>query len=422
MNGQAAPANGAQSFDIVIVGGGAAGIGAASSILRRRADYSIAIVEPKETHSYQPGWTMVGAGVFDFPFTQRPMAKVMPRAATWFKAAVSAFAPDTNEVLLDDGRRLSYSALIAAPGLKLDWDKVAGLKDALGKNGVTSNYKEGMSVYTWDLVQKVSKGSAIFTMSPMPIKCAGAPQKAMYLSCDYWRRAGKLNEIEVRFCNANAVLFGVADYVPALTDYVKRYGIRLELGENLVAVDGRLKTATFERKAADGSVQRIERKYDFLHVCPPQAPPDFVKASPLANAAGWIDVDQETLQHAKYKNVFSLGDACSAPNAKTAAAVRKQAPVVAENLIALLDKQSLPAIYKGYGSCPLTVERGKAVLAEFGYGGKLQPSFPRWMINGVRPTWQAWFLKVRVLPFVYWRMLLRGRELLAKPKRPPTRA
>ncbi|MFO0995033.1 MAG: FAD/NAD(P)-binding oxidoreductase, partial [Hyphomicrobiales bacterium] len=188
-------------------------------------------------------------------------------------------------------------------------------------------------------------------------------------------------------------------------------------GHNLKAIDGPAKTAWFTQTDADGRTQTIERRFDMIHVVPPQSAPDFIRVSPLANAAGWVDVDQYTLRHKNYENIYSLGDVMSAPNAKTAAAARKQAPVVAENVLVDMGLVSEPrnAVYDGYGSCPLTVEKGKIVLAEFGYGGKRLPSFPKWIIDDLKPSRTAWFLKERVLPPVYWRAMLRGREYLAKP-------
>ena len=400
-------------YDVVVVGGGAGGLSAAASLLKRRPGLKLAVVEPREQHYYQPGWTLVGGGVFDRRDTERPMADLMPDGADWIRAAVSKFAPERREVILEDGGRLAYSVLIAAPGLKLDWDQVDGLKSTLGKNGVTSNYLFDLAPYTWDLVQATRKGRALFTQPPMPIKCAGAPQKAMYLSCDAWTRKGVLKDIEVEFHNAGPVLFGVADYVPALMEYVKKYGIDLNFGSKLVAVDGEAKTAVFET-AGEAGPERVERAFDMLHVCPPQTAPDFIRNSPLAGDGGWIAVSPETLQHVSYGNVFALGDACSAPNAKTAAAVRAQAPVVAENVAAVLDGKAPRAVYNGYGSCPLTVERGKIVLAEFGYGGKLLPTFPKWLVDGTRPTRRAWFLKEKMLPWLYFDAMLAGREWLVK--------
>lgn len=250
----------------------------------------------------------------------------------------------------------------------------------------------------------------------MPIKCAGAPQKAMYLSADHWLRTGRLSEINVSLFNAGAVLFGVADYVPALMDYVERYHATLNFNHTLTAIDGPSKTARFMRTAPDGSKSTIETPFDMIHVCPPQVAPDFVRASMLSDPAGWIDVDPATLRHKKYRNVFGLGDATNSPNAKTAAAARKQAPVVAENV--LFDKgfRRAECAYDGYGSCPLTVERGKVVLAEFTYGGKVCSSFPDFVIDGTKPSRLAWTMKERILPPIYWQAMLKGREWMARPK------
>jgi len=400
-------------YDVLIVGGGAAGCAAAASLLKRRAGLSIAIIEPRDIHYYQPGWTLVGGGVFDRSRTERPMANAIPKGVKWIRAAVAGFEPEHNAVVLEDGTRIPYRTLVAAPGLTLRWNAIPGLSETLGKNGVTSNYLFDLAPYTWQLVQGLRSGTAIFSQPPMPIKCAGAPQKAMYLSCDYWRRQGVLDNINVEFQTAAAVLFGVADFVPPLMKYVERYGAKLNFNSQLTAIDGPARKAWFDIKKPDGTIEQVERGFDMIHVVPPQSAPDFVRQSPLADAAGWIEVDHETLRHKRYGNVFGLGDGCSAPNAKTAAAVRKQAPVVAENALAVLDGRGPRALYDGYGSCPLTVERGKVILAEFGYGGKLLPTFP---LDPRVPRRIAWQLKAALMPGIYWDMMLRGREWLAEPK------
>ncbi len=409
----------AKSYDVVVVGGGTGGIATAMGLLRRRSDLDILIVEPRDAHYYQPGWTLVGGGVFDRAKTERRMADVMPEGVDWKRAAVAEFEPERNSVLLEDGERIQYRALVTATGIKLDWDAIEGLRDTLGKNGVTSNYLYDMAPYTWQLVQDMRKGRALFTQPPMPIKCAGAPQKAMYLSCDHWLQNGRLEDIDVEFHNAGGVLFGVADYVPALMSYVKKYDAKLCLNENLVAVDGPAKKAWFDRTNEDGEKERIEAEFDMMHVCPVQTAPDVIRNSDLANDGGWVDVSAETLQHTRYGNIFAVGDVASAPNAKTAAAIRKQAPVVADNVIGVLDGMAPHAVYDGYGSCPLTVERGKIVLAEFGYGGKHLPTFPQWIINSFEPSRLAWLLKEKMLPAIYWDLLLKGREWLVDVERLP---
>lgn len=318
--------------------------------------------------------------------------------------------------MLDGCRLVRYRQLVVCPGLKLDWHGIEGLPETLGRNGVTSNYRYDLAPYTWQLVRAFAGRRALFTQPPMPIKCAGAPQKAMYLSADHWRRTNRLDAIDIEFFNAGAALFGVAEYVPALMEYVKRYGIALNFGRNLIAIDGERKRATFARALPEGGTETLTREFDMIHVVPPQKAPDFVRASPLADAAGWIDVDPATLRHRRHADVFALGDVTNTTNAKTAAAARKQAPVVAHNVLAALGKAQGDAAYDGYGSCPLTVERGKIVLAEFLYGGKLAPTFPAWLIDGKRPSRLAWLLKERLLPPLYWQAMLKGREWLAKPE------
>ena len=398
-----------KTYQIVIAGGGAAGISVAASLKQRDSSLTIAIIEPSETHVYQPGQTLVGRGVMTLEQLKRPTRSFISSHVDWIKASVTEFKPGSNEVILDNGDSLGYEQLVVSLGLKLDLDRIEGLSQTLGKNGVTSNYVTELSSYTWEQVQKLRGGRALFTQPPMPIKCAGAPQKAMYLSCDYWKKQNRLSSIEVEFHNTGAVMFGVADFVPVLEEYVKAYGIRQHFGSTLVKVDGPAKKAWF--KLGDGNIE--ETTFDLLHVTPPQCAPDAVSSSELANETGWVDVDQETLQHTRFKNVFSLGDVCSAPNAKTAAAVRKQVPVVADNMIAARKKLKMTGVYDGYGACPLTVEAGKVVLAEFGYGGSLKPSFP---LDPRVPRRLYWWMKTTGFPWVYWHLMMRGREWLVKTK------
>jgi len=407
----------ASNHTVVIVGGGAAGISVAASLHRRDSNLDIAIVEPATRHHYQPGWTMVGGGVFRPEVTAKPMAEVMPGFVTWYQQAASSLSPAQNQLVLADGKILGYDALVLAPGLELNWGGIDGLEQALGNNGVTSNYREGLASYTWEMVQSLKGGTALFSQPPMPIKCAGAPQKAMYLSADHWRRQGVLNAMDIQFHNAGGVLFGVPDYVPALQSYIDRYGVDVHFQSNLVAVNGPARTATFRMTDGDGKSQDRELKFDMLHAVPPQRAPALIRESELANEGGWLDLEDDTLRHKRHANIFGLGDASGTGNAKTAAAVRKQAPVVAENLLATLRDQPLTAAYLGYGSCPLTVENGRIVLAEFGYGGVLQPSFPKWINDGTKATRAAWWLKAKQLPLLYWHGMLKGHEWLARPAR-----
>jgi sulfide:quinone oxidoreductase len=404
----------ANNADVVVIGGGAAGIGVVASLLKREPTLQVCVIEPSEQHYYQPAWTLVGGGAYDASKTVRPMAQVMPKAARWVKASVTRIDADAQRLTLSDGSQLGYNQLIVCPGLRLAWEKIEGLEQSLGQHGVTSNYRYDLAPYTWQLVRNLKQGKALFSQPGMPIKCAGAPQKALYLSCDHWLRQGVLKHIEVEFNLAGAALFGVAAYVPALMKYIEKYRARLAFGSQLVKVDGPGRTAWFESQGADGTLVRQAKTFDLLHVVPPQVAPDVVRDSALADAAGWCEVDPGTLQHVRYPNVFGLGDVCSTTNAKTAAAARKQIVVVAENLLALRAGRGMPLRYDGYGSCPLTVEKGKVVLAEFGYGGKLLPTFP---LDSTVPRRSAWFLKATLLPWFYWNGMLKGREWLTRVSR-----
>ena len=404
-------------FEVVIVGAGAGGISVAASLKSRKPELNIAVIDPADIHYYQPGWTMVGGGIFDAKTTAKTMGSLIPKDVHWIKSSVAAFEPKNNCVILDGCRVVKYDRLVVCPGLKLDWDKVEGLEETLGRNGVTSNYRYDLAPYTWQLVQEMKEGRALFTLPPMPIKCAGAPQKAMYLSGDTWFRSGTLKNIDMQFMNAGGVLFGVKDYVPALMEYVEKYDATLNFFHNLVAVDGPSKKATFNVAKPDTEPTEITVEFDMMHVCPPQTAPDFIRVSPLADAAGWVDVDQSTLRHKTYDNIWSLGDVMNAPNAKTVAAARKQAPTVADNIVADMVGRSAVAQYDGYGSCPLMVERGKIVLAELGYGGTLEPSFPSFLLDGTKPSRAAWFLKETLLPPIYWKAMLKGKEWMVKPEK-----
>ncbi len=396
-------------YDVVIIGAGSAGIATAASFRKRNNTASIALIDPSETHYYQPGWTLVGGGVFEAESTQRYTKDLIPKSCNWIKRAVTEFHPEENNVTLDNGSTVYYRHLVVAPGLKLDWQGIEGLEETLGKNGVTSNYRYDLAPYTWELVSKFSKGKAIFTQPPMPIKCAGAPQKALYLSASEWLKQGKIKDIDIQFYNSGGVLFSVEAYVPALMEYIKKYDVELCFSQTLVKVDGDQQKAWF--KNVDGEL--TETDFDFLHVCPPQTAPDFIKDSELSDDAGWLDVDPNSLRSQKFENIWGVGDVMNTTNAKTMAAARKQAPVVAYNIAAMIGGGDKLASYDGYGSCPLTVEHGKIVLAEFTYGGKVAPTFPAWVNDGTKPTNFAWFLKARMLPSVYWKGMLKGREWMA---------
>ena len=396
-------------YQVLVVGGGTAGLTVAAR-LRRLADApTVAVVEPSETHYYQPLWTLVGGGVFSKDVTERREADYIPPGVVWVRDAVLAFDPEANTVATRDGRTLSYDALVVAPGIEIDWEAIPGLTETLGRNGVCSNYSYAHVEYTWEAMQALRPGArALFTQPSTPIKCGGAPQKIMYLTADHLRRRGILDQVEVAMFNPGKAIFGVPEFRTTLEGVNERYGITWHFGHELIAVRGDAREAVIRVTGGDGPpTERVER-FDLLHVVPPQRAPAFVAQSPLANAGGWVDVDRHTLQHVRYPNVFALGDAAGTPNAKTGAAVRKQAPVVVENLMTHLRGAAADssAQYDGYSSCPLVTGYGRLVLAEFDYDNRPAPSFP---FDTTKERRSMYALKKYGLPLMYWRGMLRGR-------------
>ena len=398
-----------QHHTILIVGGGAAGVSVANNMRRQNATIKIAIIEPSEKHYYQPGFTIIGGGAYTLKQTTRNEADLIHPTVTWLKDYAETFQPDENTVTLRSGESIGYDYLVVCPGLQLDWDKIAGLKETLGKNNVCSNYSAETAEYTWECIKNSESGTALFTQPPMPIKCAGAPQKIMYLAADRFRKKGILDKFNIEFCNAGPAIFGIPFFAKALSKVVAGYGIKTNFNHNLVAIDGPAKTATFEMTDAEGNKQQVVKAFDMIHVTPPQSAPDFIKKSPLANAGGWVDVHDKTLQHNKYPNVFGLGDATSTPNAKTAAAVRKQVPILVDNILHLINGKAVEEKYDGYGSCPLTTSLSTVMLAEFAYGGKVTPSFP--LLDPRKNLFIWWIGKKIGFPWMYWHLMIKGYRI-----------
>lgn len=395
---------------IVIIGGGTAGITVAATLRRKPGGQSldIAIVEPAHSHYYQPAFTLVGAGAYTLAATKRKEQDLIPSGVKLIKDSVSAFDPQHNQVTLRSGDQLSYDYLVVCTGLDLIWEKIRGLPETIGQHGVCSNYAPEYVEYTWRCIQGLKAGAkALFTQAPLPFKCPGAPQKIAYLAADHLRKRGLLDKCTLQFLTHAPAMFGVPLFSRELDKVVAHYGIRPFFQHNLVAVDGPGKTATFEIVGGERQGEQVTLPFDMLHVTPPQLPPPMVRSGPLANEAGFVDVHQHSLQHRKFSNVFALGDSCSTPNSKTAAAIRKQAPVVARNLLILINGGSLDESYDGYASCPLTTAYGKVIMAEFIYGGKVTPTFP---LDPRRERWINWWIKVTGLPLMYWHYMLKGHE------------
>lgn len=391
---------------ILIIGGGNAGISVASKLLIKDNSLKISIIEPSEKHFYQPAWTLVGAGDFNISDTVKAEKDFIPKEVNWIKDSVVELAPEKNQLTLISGTILTYEFLIVAPGIQLNWDEIKGLKETLGKNNVTSNYSFETAPYTFECLKNFKGGNAIFHTPNTPIKCGGAPMKIMFMASDYLKKHNLLNKTKVAFWSGGTRIFAVEKYENTFKKVFQRYGITPHFHQKLVEIDGPNKRAKFLGLGPDNSDVETWVDFDFIHVTPPQSAPDFVRNSSIANAAGWVDVDKNTLQHITFKNIFSLGDASSLPTSKTGAAIRKQAPVLVENLMATLRNQTLTASYNGYTSCPVLTGYGKLVLAEFDYTNTPTETFP---FDQSKERYSMYLLKKYILPFLYWTRILQGK-------------
>jgi sulfide:quinone oxidoreductase len=389
---------------ILIVGGGNAGISIAAQLLRKDASLDIAIIDGAKKHYYQPAWTLVGGGEFNIKDTERDEASVIPAGATWIQQMVSGFKPEENKLTLADGVELQYDYLVAAPGIQVNWGEIKGLKENLGRNGVCSNYSFESAPYTWKCIQETKSGKAIFTNPHTPIKCGGAPQKIMYLAADYFRKNNIDSQVE--FWSGGTRVFGVEKYENTLKKVIAHYGIDTQFFVKLIEIDGPNKKAKFIGIGEANKDLEYWVEFDMLHVTPPQSAPDFIENSPLANVTGWLDVEKHTLQHNKYKNIFGCGDAANLPASRTGAAIRKQAPVLVHNLIAMMKGEEMNAFYNGYSSCPIITGYNKLVLAEFDYNNTPVETFP---FDQSKERWSMYQMKKYLLPYLYWNQILPGK-------------
>ncbi|SFN76674.1 NAD(P)/FAD-dependent oxidoreductase [Salegentibacter flavus] len=409
---------------ILVIGAGTGGLMMASRLKKEHKDFDIAIIDPAKTHYYQPAWTLVGAGTYDFEDTAKPMADLIPKGVKWYQDKVTAMDPDSNSVSTEKSGEIKYDYLVVSPGLTYDMSLVPGLSEAIDKGNVCSNYTDPK--HTLEVLKNFKGGTALFTQPTTPIKCGGAPQKIMYLAEAYFKKHGLKDKTNVVFATNGTVIFAVPEIKETLMKIVDRKNINLKFYHALKRIDAEKQIAWYELapEAYEHNPAKLEIEkegnmvgihYDMLHLAPPSVAPEFVRKSKLANAEGWLDVDHHSLQHNKYPNVFGLGDVAALPTAKTGAAIRKQVPVVLDNIEKLMKNQAADnKKYNGYSSCPLVTEYGKMVLAEFDYDNKFtpDPELKKMLIfDSSKEHWRLWILKKYGLPYLYWNKMLKGQDV-----------
>lgn len=416
-------------YQILIIGGGTAGITIAAQLKRKDSTLDIAIVEPSEKHYYQPAWTLVGAGAFDFADTERNEADYIPDGVDWIKDKATGIDPESNSVETATTGTITYDYLIPVPGLVMAPELIPGLKEALGKGVVCSNYTD--PEHTWEVLKNFKGGNAVFTQPTTPIKCGGAPQKIMYMAEDYFRKNGLRDKTNVLFATPGTVIFGVPEFAKTLNKIIHDRDIIFKPFYAPVKIDAEKQEIYFHyakpgesnctvqegNSLGEELVGALEIKvhYDMLHIAPPQMAPKFIQDSKISiqegPGKGWVDVDIHTMQHKRYPNIFSIGDVAHLPTAKTGAAIRKQAPVLVENLLSVIKSGHLgQKSYEGYSSCPIVTGYGKMLLCEFKYDN-VKDSDPMisTFVDTTKEQYSMWLLKKYGLPFMYWNLMLRGK-------------
>ncbi|MFK5959219.1 MAG: FAD/NAD(P)-binding oxidoreductase [Lutibacter sp.] len=432
-------------FQVLVIGGGTAGIMVSSMLKRKNSSLQIGIIEPAETHYYQPAWTLVGANTYDFDATAKPMSSLIPNGVEWIKEFADTFDPENNKVITKNDSEFTYDYLVVAPGLKIAPNLVEGLAEAMDKGVICSNYTNPK--HTLEVLQNFKGGTALFTQPATPIKCGGAPQKIMYLADEFFAKAGVRKKTDIIFAMPGNVIFAVKKVAKTLMEVIDKKDINVRFYHKLVKVDAKEQIAWYEIiKEASGNdcvviksddldvvdkeiqynykdVKAIEKDgligiyFDMMHLAPPQQAPDFIRNSPLVTENGWLSVDAGTMQHKKHSNIFGIGDVCELPTAKTGAAIRKQTPVVVANILQLIEENNLAnKTYDGYSSCPLITGYGKMVLAEFDYSKEFKPDpklkqFPLMIGDSSKEHWRLWILKKYMLPYLYWNKMMKGHEV-----------
>jgi len=437
---------------VVIVGGGLAGMSTAARLKNTASNLDITVIEPDpKSVSYQPGQTLVGAGLWEQSDIVYNRDDYVPSGVTLIKGAVTAFDPDNNKVTVDGKDEISYDQMIIATGVMLNYGAIKGLEgeitssgadnavvknSGVGKDGLHSIYFADGSAATFkgieELIAKAKthtgpeKLQAVFTHPNTPIKCGGAPKKIMYLTNARLEEAGVRDKVELTFYPNGGGMFGIKDYHTAIVKQFETRGFKWNYKHNLIEIDTATKTAVFDNHSGFTEVydedleenvktpthERVEVKYDFIHVTPPMKAPDVVGKSKVGSSKGWVPVNKETLQHVKYENVWCLGDVAAVPMGKTGGSARKQYKVVVDNLVASLEKKSLTSKYDGYTVCPLITSIGTVMLAEFNWASKATGSGANAALLPLDPTqerWIWWLLKVYALKPMTIHGMLSGR-------------
>lgn len=391
---------------IVVAGGGSASSVFVGHLLRTgKVDpASVLVVEPSALNFYQPGFTMVGGGLLgDMSDPKNPNMNIIKHQTRdmfhpqveILHQSVKSFNPANNQIITSEDKAISYEHLIVALGIQLNYESIPGLVESLDDPScpVGSIYRFDYAVKMNKIINSFKGGKAVFHIPPQPIKCAGAPQKVMYLAKDAFVK-NNIQNYTIDYYMAQPAIFSVPKYSNSLTGIANGKGIQLHYEHVLTKVDKSTRTATFKNKEG----KEITQEFDLLHVPPPQKAPAVLKSSEIVDASGFVTIDKDSLRHTKYPNIWAVGDCTNLPTSKTLAAGISQSSVLTHNLLQSLENKQPTAKYTGYTSCPIFVGQNKLMLCEFKYAAQVSETFS---YRQEVPSRLYYMIKRFFFPYVY---------------------
>ncbi|WP_210438502.1 NAD(P)/FAD-dependent oxidoreductase [Nocardioides xinjiangensis] len=391
----------AAHHDVVVVGGGNAGISLAARLLRDGVR-DVAVIESRSVHRYRPLLNYVGGGETTMSALERPAERVLPDGCTAVRDEVVSVDPGGPSVLTASGRRIGATTLVVCPGLDEDWDATPGLREAYAAGWAASTFDDGTAAAVWPALRGLRSGRVVFTVPPEPAPCGATALKPLLMACDHWGRAGVLAGLEVHLVLPGPAPLGLPGPDARLEGTLAAYGVEVHREARVAAMGDHgvtLRTPAGERVLGDVA---------FAHVVPHYRAPRWVVDGGLAGAhpAGLVDIDPLTLRHRRLGAVWSLGDVADVRTRPSGGALRKQVAVLAANIGAARSGGPMQE-YDGYTVMPITTSRRRLMLVEVDREGRPQPSVP--FVDLVRPRALTWWVDRYALPQVYWRRILRGR-------------